>query len=86
MNSWGSRATRLSEPDEELLREGLSHGPDTVVVVSRDDIVALRDALLAEHLRPVVRLVVTIFDQSTAREIAKAVPDCTGGGRGRASG
>ncbi|QNS07807.1 NAD-binding protein [Streptomyces xanthii] len=74
---WGSTAHRLPRPDDDTLREQLAGPVDSVAVVSRDDMVALRYALLAEHLRPGVRLVVTIFDRTVAEEVSRTVPNCT---------
>lgn len=75
--SWGSRVDRLHHPDDDALRERLRYSVDGVAVVSRDDIVAMRYALLVEHLKPGVRLVVSIFDRTVADEIARVVPNCT---------
>ncbi|MDQ8708114.1 NAD-binding protein [Streptomyces sp. LHD-70] len=77
VTQWGSVPHRLSRPDDEALRHALRTRPDAVAVVSRDDIVALRYALLVEHITPGVRLVVTIFDRTVADEVARTVPNCT---------
>ncbi|GAA0528517.1 hypothetical protein GCM10011581_31350 [Saccharopolyspora subtropica] len=83
LSDWGNLPRRLTLPDDAALSEALAQSelaePDVeaVAIVSRDDIVALRYALLAEHLRPGVRLVVTIFDRTTAGEVAHRVPNCT---------
>lgn len=74
---WGSAVERLDRPDDEALRERPLASVDGVAVVSRDDIVALRYALLVEHLAPGIRLVVTIFDRTVAAEVARTVPNCT---------
>jgi Trk K+ transport system NAD-binding subunit len=68
---------RLTSPDDDALRAALATPVDTVAIVTRDDVVALRYALLAEHIRPGIRLVVTIFDRTTAGEVARSVPNCT---------
>jgi hypothetical protein len=47
-----------------------------VAVISHDDIEALRLALVAEHARPGVPLLVTIFDQTVARQVLRVVPNC----------
>jgi hypothetical protein len=73
----GSTVRRLRRwNDRELKRE--LHDPDTeaVVVVARDDIAVLRTALLVEYLRPGVRLIVTIFDRTVARQVLRAIPNC----------
>ncbi|EFL37102.1 potassium uptake channel [Streptomyces viridochromogenes DSM 40736] len=77
ISRWGSTADRLSRPDDDALRRRLREPADGIVIVSRDDIVALRYALLAEHLKPGVRLVVTIFDRTVADEVSRTVPNCT---------
>lgn len=74
---WGGTAYRLPRPDDDALRRRLQHPVDAIAVVSRDDIVALRYALLAEHLKPGVRLVVTLFDRTVADEVSRTVPNCT---------
>lgn len=79
LRDWGNDPARLTRPDDGELRPLLLTGatPDVVAIVSRDDIVALRYALLVEHLRPGIRLIVTIFDRTTAGEVARSVPNCT---------
>lgn len=77
LTPWGHRTVRLTQPDDAELRKHLVPDIDTVAVVSREDIVALRYALLVEHLRPGIRLIVTIFDRTVAGEVARAVPNCT---------
>ncbi|WP_245654564.1 potassium channel protein [Streptomyces violens] len=74
---WGGTAYRLPRPDDDTLRRRLQHPVDAIAVVSRDDIVALRYALLAEHLEPGVRLVVTLFDRTVADEVSRTIPNCT---------
>ncbi|KID30389.1 TrkA family protein [Prauserella sp. Am3] len=75
--SWGNHVERLHRPDDDALHARLPHSIDGVAVVSRDDIVALRYALLVEHLAPQIRLAVTIFDRTVADELARAAPNCT---------
>ncbi|MGW0733099.1 NAD-binding protein [Streptomyces sp. NPDC002851] len=74
---WGSTAHRLPRPDDDALRRQLNGPVDSIAIVSRDDMVALRYALLAEHLKPGVRLVVTIFDRTVAEEVSRTIPNCT---------
>lgn len=45
-----------------------------LVVASRNDIEALRLALLCAHLRPDIPLVVTLFDRTVGRELQVLVP------------
>ncbi|NBE53431.1 portal protein [Streptomyces sp. YC537] len=80
VSRWGGTVHRLPRPDDTTLRRTLrqlEHPVDGIAVVSRDDIVALRYALLAEHLEPGVRLVVTLFDRTVADEVARTLPNCT---------
>ena len=50
--------------------------PGAVAIVTRDDVLALRLALLVEALAPGVHLVVTIFDRTVAERLRSGVPDC----------
>ena len=50
-------------------------GAQAVVVVDRDDIAALRTALLVEHLRPGIHLTVTIFDRTVAEQVRRTIPN-----------
>ncbi len=72
----GVDAHRLPRPSDRELRRTLTAEVDGVVVVNRDDIGALRTALMVEYLRPGIRLTVTIFDRTVARQVAAAVPNC----------
>ena len=71
----GGSARRLPRPTDSELAEAVHAGHVRVVVVSHDDIVALRHALVAAHARPGVRLIVTIFDRTVASQIHRAVPN-----------
>lgn len=68
---------RLGIPADRELRRALKADVAAVVVVARDDAVALRAALLVEHVRPGVRLVVTVFDRTVAAQMRAAIPDCS---------
>jgi len=48
-----------------------------VVVLTRDDILALRLSLLSAHLRPDLPVWVTMFDTTVARELRHSVPAVT---------
>jgi len=71
----GGVARRLRAPTDGELADAVHAGPVRVAVVSHDDIVALRHALVAAHARPGVRLLVTIFDRTVATQIHRAVPN-----------
>lgn len=68
---------RLAAPDGEPAHEVLAAGVDAIAVVCRDDIRALRYALLVEHRCPGIRLLVTLFDKTVASEVVRSVPNCT---------
>lgn len=72
----GRATRRLGIPVDRDLRRALRQDVDAVVVVARDDAVALRAALLVEYIRPGVRLVVTVFDRTVAAQMRAAIPDC----------
>ncbi|WP_432094178.1 NAD-binding protein [Streptomyces sp. bgisy100] len=46
------------------------------VAILLDDVESLRYALAVEHIRPHVRLVVTIFDRTVAEQLVRVVPNC----------
>ena len=64
---------RLAEPDEREVREALERGDlDRVTVVSRDDAVALRMALMVRYQDEAVPLLVTLFDETAAAHLRAA--------------
>jgi Trk K+ transport system NAD-binding subunit len=66
------RAMALSDSQvSALLAE---HRWSAVVVVTREDVLALRLTLLVEHLRPDLALWVTMFDRTIARELHHEMP------------
>jgi voltage-gated potassium channel Kch len=71
----GATCVRLRRPADRELARAVADA-DAVAVVSHDDIYALRIALVAEHARPGVALLVTIFDATVARQVVRAVPNC----------
>jgi len=73
----GAETTWLRGPVDRRLRAELELGYSSVVVVARDDVEALRLALLTEHLRPGVPLVVTIFDRTVAQQLTAQTTNCT---------
>jgi hypothetical protein len=48
-----------------------------VAILLWDDIAALRYCLAVHHIRPTVRLFVTIFDKTVRHQLESSVPDCT---------
>lgn len=72
----GQPVHTLRRPADRELRRALEDSAQAVVVINRDDIAALRAALLVEYLRPGIRLVVTIFDRTVANQLIRAIPNC----------
>jgi voltage-gated potassium channel Kch len=71
----GAECVHLRRPADRELTRAVAEA-DAVAIVSHDDIYALRIALVAEHARPGVSLLVTIFDATVARQVVRAVPNC----------
>ena len=71
----GARVTRLSQPDEDDVRAALDVGEvDSVAIVAGDDPVVLRMALMVRAVSDEVPLLLTIFDQTIAAEMAEGLP------------
>lgn len=68
--------TALDGPSDDEVRSALGSSPDSVVVATRDDVIALRLALLVEALSPGIHLVVTVFDRTVSGRLRTAVPHC----------
>jgi Trk K+ transport system NAD-binding subunit len=71
----GVAVRHLAEPPDSEIRAVMSPEVDAVMVISRDDRVSLRHALVVEHLRPGVRLIVTIYNRDLGAELRRAVPN-----------
>jgi voltage-gated potassium channel Kch len=65
----------LPEPTDSQIRGAMGSDIDAVMVISRDDRASLRVALVVEHLRPGVRLIVTIYNRDLGAELRRAVPN-----------
>jgi hypothetical protein len=72
----GAEVERLTAPNDIELREAIERGVGAVAVIDRDDIAALRLALIIEHVRPDVPLLVTIFDRTVAQQLQRVAPNC----------
>ncbi len=72
----GCAVRHLALPSADELTAALTPEVSAVAVLVRGDVTALRYALLAEHLRPAVRLVVTLFDRTVGDELVRVVPNC----------
>jgi voltage-gated potassium channel Kch len=84
LRTLGHEVVHLLRPSEDELGAHLSGHPgpgtppvDAVAIVVRGDLVALRYALLTEHLLPRIRLVVTVFDRTVGEQLVRAIPNCT---------
>ncbi len=69
----GARVIQLREPADREIRRAMSTDVDAVMVISRDDRVSLRIALVVEGLRPGARLIVTIYNRDLAAQLRRAV-------------
>ena len=67
--------THLLRPSEHDLKLALAGEVDAVAVLVRGDVIALRYALLSEHLRPGIRLVATLFDATLSDQLRRVVPN-----------
>jgi len=66
----------LHTPTDRDIRRALTPDIDAVVVISRDDRISLRLALVVEGVRPGVRLIVTIYTATSARRCAAPSATC----------
>lgn len=71
----GAEAVHLPEPADSEIRLAMTAEVDAVMVISRDDRVSLRHALVVEHVRPGVRLIVTVYNRDLGAELRRAVPN-----------
>ena len=69
----GANVTNLRDPTDAAIRTALGHRVDSAVVISKDDHVSLRSALVVEGVRPGIPLVVTVFDHDVAVKLEGAV-------------
>ncbi|HEX6401840.1 MAG TPA: NAD-binding protein [Pseudonocardiaceae bacterium] len=68
-----AQVIRLPHPNDAEIREVLGDQVDSVIVCSRDDAVALRLALVVEHVRPGIPLIVTVHSRVVAAQLERAV-------------
>ena len=73
LDAGGAAVHRLTEPSDREIGEALENEIDTVVVISRSDVVSLRIALVTAHLRPGIPLLVTIFSRGVAAQLERTV-------------
>jgi voltage-gated potassium channel Kch len=77
LRAGGATVRRLEEPSDSKIREALDERVERVVVISRFDHVTLRLALVVEHIKPGVPLLVTVFDRDVAAHLREAVENLT---------
>jgi Trk K+ transport system NAD-binding subunit len=75
LHAAGAHVTHLRNPNDRELRRALAGDIDSVAVLSKDDHISLRLALIIENARPGVPLVVTVFGKIVASQLEKAVPN-----------
>jgi hypothetical protein len=73
LDTAGAEVIHLHKPTDRDIRRALTPDIDAVVVISRDDRVSLRLALVVEGVRPGVRLIVTIYNRALAGQVRRAV-------------
>ncbi len=73
LDAAGARVTYLRDPNDRDIRRALDEKVDSVVVITEDDHVALRLALVVEGVRSGVRLIVTVYDRDVAAQLERAV-------------
>jgi voltage-gated potassium channel Kch len=70
----GAEVIHLRDPADRAIRRALRHDDvGGVVVISKDDHVSLRIALVIENLRPGIPLVVTVFGRIVASQLQRKV-------------
>ena len=76
LEAMGVPAKVLREPTDRAVARELQAGFTSVAVIARDDVIALRLALIVEHFEPGIPLLVTVFDRTIAGELRRSVPGC----------
>ena len=77
LDAAGAEVHRLKDPNDRQMRSAIEGGGiDSVAVVSRNDAVALRFALMVRYVSEDVPLLVTIFDETISEQLKMEVPNC----------
>lgn len=77
LDALGADVARLVQPNQREVADVFARGPvERAVVVSRDDALALRAALMVRDADPDVELLVTYFDPQTADELRGRIGNC----------
>lgn len=69
----GAHVWPLRDPHDRAIRKALQEEVDGVVVISRDDHVSLRIALVVEGVRPGMGMIVTVFDRDVSAQLERGV-------------
>ncbi len=77
LDAVGADVYRVKAPEEREVRHALEDGGiDRVVVVSRQDAVVLRTALMVRDVDETVPMLVTIFDPTMAKQVEEQIEHC----------
>jgi hypothetical protein len=77
LDATGAEVHRLKAPGEREVRHALDGGGiDKVLIVSREDAVVLRFALMVRYVDADVPMLVTIFDPTMARQVTEGFEHC----------
>jgi hypothetical protein len=68
----GVNLLHLADPSDSDIRSAMRPDIEAVTVISRDDRLSFRHALVVDHLRPGVRLIVTIYKRDLGAELRRA--------------
>jgi len=66
----------MGMPSDSEISAALTPDVAGVAIMLHDDILALRYGLIAEHLRPGIRMFVNMFDRTVRKQLESAVPNC----------
>ena len=69
----GAAVQRLYDPEDRDIREALGGDVDSVVIVSKDDHVSLRLALVVENVCPGIPLIATVHGRIVAAQLERVV-------------
>lgn len=73
LEAGGASVVRLTEPSDPDIRAALEDDVDGAVVISRSDVVSLRQALVVAHVRPGLPLLVNTFGRDVAAQLESTV-------------
>ena len=73
LHAAGASVERLPAPDDDDIRDALGDEIDSVVIVSKDDHLSLRLALVVQNVRPGIPLVATVHGGIVAEQLKRVV-------------